>query len=97
MNSGQKKSFFEAKNRIDFINFDGELDYLLLSSLNNFFVIDVNGKILFENNLTGEYKKACFLTKANKILFLRDNKILLREFEKKNGRNKNGFEFFKKN
>lgn len=101
MNSGQKKSFFEAKNRIDFINFDGELDYLLLSSLNNFFVIDVNGKILFENNLTGEYKKACFLNKANKILFLRDNKILLREFEKKsnnnNGRNKNGFEFFKKN
>ena len=102
MNSGQKKSFFEAKNRIDFINFDGELDYLLLSSLNNFFVIDVNGKILFENNLTGEYKKACFLNKANKILFLRDDKILLREFEKKsnnnnNGRNQNGFELFEKN
>ena len=102
INSGQKKSFFEAKNQIDFINFDKELNYILLAGLNNFFVIDVNGKILFENNLTGEYKKACFLNKANKILFLRDDKILLREFEKKsnnnnNGRNQNGFELFEKN
>ena len=102
INSGQKKSFFEAKNQIDFINFDKELNYILLAGLNNFFVIDVNGKVLFENNLTGEYKKACFLNKTNKILFLRDDKILLREFEKKsnnnnNGRNQNGFELFEKN
>ena len=101
INSGQKKSCFETKNQIDFMNFDGELNYILLANLNNFLVIDMDGKILFENNLTGEYKKACLLNKANKILFLTDDKILLKNIEKRTnnnyGVNQNGFELFEKN
>ena len=83
------------------MNFDGELNYILLANLNNFLVIDMDGKILFENNLTGEYKKACLLNKANKILFLTDDKILLKNIEKRTnnnyGVNQNGFELFEKN
>ena len=87
INSGQKKSCFEAKNQIDFMNFDSELNCLLLASLNNFFVLDINGKILSENNLAGEYKKTCFLNGVNKILFLKDDKILLKDIKKKSHNN----------
>ena len=96
--SGHKINNFSLESDVDFIFSDSQLNCVLLTGRDDFFIIDLVNNKLFHDQVVGagDYKKAYFLDKKNEILFLGNNKISVVAHDIFKRGELNGYKFFKK-
>lgn len=80
--SGKQIGEFKSSDLINFIEVGDKFDNVLIGSLNDFFISDQKGEILWKHSLTGECRFAVFLNKPNRILAISPAKVFVLNIRK---------------